>query len=390
MEAIAFDPFSREAHEDPYPMYARLRAHGQPVFDEQRGMWAVATHDDVSAVLRDWSSFSSAYGEDIDDTSAHFPRGNLLEHDPPDHRLLRGIIQGTFSPKALRARLEPVVHAEAERIVERLSAGGPVDVASELAWPLPVSVVMEFLGLPRRDRDQLVRWQLQFMERVPGDPAVPPSARAAAEQLAAYFAEVIADRRRTPREDLLTFIAQAQADGESIGDAAVGMAHVIFAAAIDTTATFVTNTLQLLDEHRDQRRWLLEHIEALEPALEECLRFESPIQSARRTAVCDVELNGASIPRGAVLALLFGSANRDERRYDDAERFDLTRPAQRTLAFGEGIHHCLGAPLARMEGRIAIEAILRAMPAYEVAEEPVRFRNHVLRGFERLVLDPRT
>ena len=180
---------------------------------------------------------------------------------------------------------------------------------------------------------------------------------AAAGHISEYFAAVIEDRRRSPREDLLTFIANGGADGAPIGDAAVGMAHVIFAAAIDTTACFLNNTVYLLDRHRDQRRWLLENLDSLEPALEECLRFESPVQNAKRTVTKAVELNGSSMPQGATVAVLFGSANRDEHRYEEADRFDLQRPQQRTLVFGEGIHHCLGAPLARMEGRIAIGAL---------------------------------
>ncbi|MFZ2049502.1 MAG: cytochrome P450 [Solirubrobacteraceae bacterium] len=388
MPTLAFDPFSLQAHEDPYPMYAKLRALGRPAFDEQLGMWTVATHADVIDVLRDWETFSSAQGEDIDDSASYFPPGNLLEHDPPDHRFLRSVIQGPFSPKAIRARLEPYVQAEADRLVAQMAALERADFAMEFAWSLPTSVVMEFLGLPREDREQLTRWQMQFMERVPGDRRPPSSAMAAAGHLAEYFAAVIDDRRRSPREDLLTFIANGEAGGAPIGDAAVGMAHVIFAAAIDTTASFLNNTVYLLDRHRDQRRWLLENPDSLEPALEECLRFESPVQNAKRTVTKAVELNGSSMPQGATVAVLFGSANRDEHRYEEADRFDLQRPQQRTLAFGEGIHHCLGAPLARMEGRVAIGALLRVMPDYELAETPERFRSHVVRGFSRLVIAP--
>lgn len=388
MPALAFDPFSLQAHEDPYPMYERLRALGRPAFDEQLGMWSVATHADVIGVLRDWESFSSAQGEDIDDSASYFPPGNLLEHDPPDHRFLRGIIQGPFSPKTIRARLEPFIQAEVDRLVAQMAMHEQADFAMQFAWSLPTSVVMEFLGLPREDRERLTHWQMEFMQRVPGDRQPPASAMAAAGHLSEYFAAVIEDRRRSPREDLLTFIAKGEAEGVPIGDAAVGMAHVIFAAAIDTTASFLTNTVYLLDRHRDQRRWLLEHLDALEPALEECLRFESPVQNAKRTVTKAVELNGASMPEGAKVAVLFGSANRDRHRYEDADRFDLQRQPQRTLAFGEGIHHCLGAPLARMEGRIAIGAVLNAMPNYELAEMPERFRSHVVRGFSRLVIAP--
>ncbi|MGA8355235.1 MAG: cytochrome P450 [Solirubrobacteraceae bacterium] len=369
-------------------MYARLRALGQPAFDEQLGMWSVATHADVIGVVRDWETFSSAQGEDIDDSASYFPPGNLLEHDPPDHRFLRGIIQGPFSLKALRERLEPFVQAEVDRLVAQIAAQEQTDFAMQLAWSLPTGVVMEFLGLPRDDRDQLARWQMQFNERVPGDRQPPVSAIAAGGHISEYFEAVIEDRRRSPREDLLTFIANGGADGAPIGEAAIGMAHVIFAAAIDTTACFLTNTVYLLDRHRDQRRWLLEHLDSLEPALEECLRFESPVQNAKRTVTKAVELKGISMPQGATVAVLFGSANRDEHRYEQADRFDLQRPPQRTLVFGEGIHHCLGAPLARMEGRIAIGALLKAMPNYELTEMPERFRSHVMRGFSRLVIAP--
>jgi hypothetical protein len=386
--AGGFDPFSQEAHEDPYPLYANLRAIGHPTFNQRRHLWIVATHDDVIAVLRDWRVFSSAQGEDIYDSASEFGAGNLLVSDPPDHRVLRGIVQGSFSPAAIRDRLEDFVRREVNQLVGALLGHDEVDAATDLAWALPTAVVMEWLELPRSDQTQLAQWQRQFMERILGNTKLSERAEAAAAALADYFTAVIADRRKSPRDDLLSFLARATSQGQSIGDSAVALAHMIFGTAIDTTASLVTNALYLLDRHRDERSWLLAHINQLDSALEEILRFESPVQNAKRTTTEEVVLNEIAIAKGSRVAVLFGSANRDETRYHLADHFNLQRQPQRNVAFGDGIHHCLGAPLARLEARVALQAVLRAMPRYEIVHAPERFHNHIVRGYSRLVIAP--
>ncbi|MBS1883329.1 MAG: cytochrome P450 [Actinobacteria bacterium] len=389
MTTATFDPFSQAAHDDPYAMYAELRAAGGPVYDEARQMWALSRYADIQAALRDWSSFSSTGGEDIDDTVHLVRPGNLLEHDPPEHRILRGSVQGRFNPKTIRTAIGPFVEGQVEEMVAQMLEEDTVDAAEVLGWALPVGVVMELLGLPLADREFLVDRQKAFIERVPGDPAPPEEARIAATALDRYFADVIEGRRRAPREDLLSFLAAAEFTGTAEVDHAVGMAHVIFAAAVDTTACFLMNTMYLLGSHPDQRDWALDHMDELDQVLEESLRFESPVQNAKRTTTEEIVVGEARIPEGEAVALLFGSANRDEARYAAADRFDVRREPLRNLAFGDGIHHCLGAPLARLEGRIVIEAILQAMPDYAVVEEPERFHSHVIRGLSRLLIAPR-
>jgi cytochrome P450 len=380
-EDLRYDPFAAAIHEDPYDAYRQLRDHAPLFHSPERDFWAVSRFEDVQPLARDWAGFSSAKGVDVDHTGDEMGAGNFLEEDPPLHDLLRNVVRRKFVPKELRADLEPFVRERVEALVADLKSRPAVDLGHELAWDLPIAVISHMLGLPEEDLDQLRSWEDRFAHRVPELPVVPPFSRKAAASIRNYLEEQLELRRRAPRDDLLTQIATAEVDGEPIGDAAVGLAVILFVAGNETTSCLITNAITVLAEHPDQREWLAGNPEAIPAAIEEILRFESPVQHVTRVATQDVEVLGQELPAGARLLLLFGSANRDERRFDRPDELDLRRDPVRNLAFGEGIHHCLGAPLARLEGQIVLETILREMPDYRLAGPPVRLSSHILRGY---------
>jgi len=385
---VDYSPFSPEVHADPYPIYRRLRQDAPLYRNEQLGFWAVSRYDDVVAVLRDWKTFSSAGGVDIDNTGSEFGSGNFLEEDPPLHDLLRAVVRTEFVPKNLRAAMEPFVRAEVEAIVTDLKRRPAVDFARELAWELPIRVVSELMGFPREDRERLRRWEESFALRIPTLECLPPFATSAGESLRAYFADLVEQRTEHPRDDLLTKIVSAELDGAPIGRRAHGMIFILFVAAIETTASLVTQSLRLLAIHPEQRAWLRDNPGAIPQAVEEVLRYEAPVQNTKRTVLRDTELLGERLPEGTTLLVLTGSANRDELRFDEPDAFDVRREPKRHMAFGEGIHHCIGAPLARLEGEIVIETVLAELPDYALVGEPIRLPNHIVRGYLSLPATP--
>jgi hypothetical protein len=380
-EAVAYSPFSPEVQADPYPVYRVLRDHAPLYHSAELGFWALSRYEDVVSVHRDWETYSSASGVDIDDTGAEFGDGNFLEEDPPPHDLLRAVVRTEFIPKNLRAAQEPFVREQVGRMVADLKTRPAVDFARELAWELPVIVVSRLMGFPHGDRDQLRQWEEVFALRVPTLERLPPFALRAGDRLRSYFAELIEERRRRPCDDLMTKIATAEVDGKHIGDSAVGMVFILFVAAIETTASLITQSLRLLCEHPEQRDWLADNLGAVPQAIEEVLRFEAPVQNLKRTTLRETELLGEPLPSGATVLLLTGSANRDERRFPGADTFDITREPRRHLSFGEGIHHCIGAPLARLEGQVVLETILSEMPRYSLVGTPTRLPNNIVRGY---------
>jgi cytochrome P450 len=380
-EAIAYSPFSPEVQADPYPVYRELRDHAPLYRSAQDGFWALSRYDDIVAVSRDWETFSSAFGVDIDDTGGEFGHGNFLEEDPPLHDLLRAVVRNEFIPKDLRSALEPFVRQEVERIVADLKTRAAVDFARELAWELPIIVVSRLMGFPDEDRDRLRQWEETFALRIPTLDRLPPFALRAGSALRSYFAGLIAARQEQPEDDLVTKIATARLDDGPIGDAALGMVFILFVAAIETTASLITQSLRLLAEHPDQREWLAQNLAAAPQAVEEVLRYEAPVQNIKRTTLSDTALLGEALPKGSTVLLLTGSANRDERRFADPDVFDISREPKRHLAFGEGIHHCIGAPLARLEGQVVLETVLAEMPDYRLVGTPTRLPNNIVRGY---------
>lgn len=365
---VVYDPFA--ANEDPYATYRLLRDLAPVYRNETRGIWALSRYDDVLDASRQWKVFSQRPSIDLDDTGAFFQPGNMVDEDPPRHDRLRNAIREEFAPKRVRA-LEETVRLRVRSFVEGFLERGSVDLADEFARVLPAHVICDLLGFPEGDHGLVRAWFDEMVQRTPGEVEVPESAWAANRAMRGYVADALADRRTRPRADLLTALADAERSGALEPAEAASMPVHLFFAGIQTTSALIARSLLLLAQHPEERRRLVDEPSLIPAAIEEFLRFESPIQWFARTTTREVPLHDEVIPEGARVLLMWGSANRDERRWADGHRLDVTRPPRRHLAFGDGIHHCLGAPLARLEARVALEELLPRIPDYELAGEIV-------------------
>jgi cytochrome P450 len=292
-------------------------------------------------------------------------------------------VRDRFTPGAVAA-MEPAIRADVAATVAAAARKGGFDAAAALAWALPVRTISRLLGLPVEDEPVLGGWLRAVIRREPDATELPAAARGAAESLRAYFLAHVGERRAAPRDDLLSDVVAAEARGDLDAEELPGLCILLYVAGTETVADFVGNALVALAEHPAQRALLIADPALAPRAVEELLRFESPVQYQVRTATTALELHGTAIPAGARVALLWAAANRDERRWEHPDELDLTREAKRNLAFGEGIHHCLGAPLARLQGRIVLEETLRAMPSYRLDGEVERVATHNTRGIARL------
>jgi cytochrome P450 len=371
--------------EDPYPTYRRMREEAPLFHHRGRDVWAFSRFEDVQRAARDWATYSSREGNDHDDTYQLFaPAGDLAGVDPPVHTRLRNVFRSAFNPTAIRDRFEPAIRLKATDLVDRFAGSGGADFAQDLPRPLPGSMICTWLGFPVEDHDQLLGWFGHLLDRVPGQRELPPSAIEARDNLRVYIGAAAAERIASPRDDLLGTMVQAHQAGVLSQDEIQGSAILLFLAGITTTAGLISNALFHLASRPDQWRLLRDEPERLPDAIEEFLRFDPPIQTLMRVTLSDVEAHDQVIPEGAHVSLIWASANHDDRRWPEPDRLDITRDPARHLAFGEGIHHCIGAPLARLEGRIAFEELFRRIPGYELSGPPVRITTPTDRAFERL------
>jgi cytochrome P450 len=381
--ATKWDPFTHSRLDDPFAAY-RLMRDDRPVFHNvERDVWALTRFEDVQQAARDWRTYSNAAGVDLDDTTDVFGPGNFIDSDPVRHDELRSLVKHQFAPKAI-AQLELGIRERVRALLSPLVGARSGDIVQALAWPLPVATLCDVVGFPAAEAAQLQAWVARAIHRLPGEGQSPPSARQAVSEMHDYFLEIAADRRRRPRDDLLSAIATGEAGGGRLTSELVGLCTLLSVAGSETTFSLIGNAVWLLASHPAQRRRLVDDPSMIPAALEEVLRVESPVQYLGRVTTRDVELHGRSIPAGTRVALIFGAANRDERRWNDPDSFDVSRPAKRNLAFGEGIHHCLGAPLARLEGRVVLEELLRSMPEFSLNGAGERTSTYTTRGFESL------
>jgi len=380
---VVYDPFSVEANENPYPIYRRLRDECPLHYNAERELWSLSRYADIQAAARDWKGFTSSEGADLDDTGTLIGEGDFLDEDPPRHDELRKVIREHFTPKAINA-LEGRVRERASKLVGSFAEAGSADFASDFAWPLPAGMVCELLGFPEEDHPQLLTWFTESLRRIPGQTEIPDTAWEAAAEVRGYFAATADERCRSPREDVMTTMVAAVDDGRIAADDLLGICYLVFLAGIETTAALLSNGLYLLTLHPDQRTKLVDDPSIVRGAVEELLRYEAPVQFIGRTATSDFDLHGGTIPAGGRVVLIYASANRDERKFANPDALDFDRAPGRHLAFGEGIHHCIGAPLARLEGRIGLEVLLQGIPDYEVAGPVQRMHTHNAWGLEHL------
>jgi cytochrome P450 len=377
--------------DDPYPVYRWLRNEAPLYHDERADVWAFSRFDDVQAVSKDWETYSSAVGglgNDLDDTYQLFlPAGDLAGLDPPLHARLRAALRLAFSPSAIQRRFEPIVRRKVIELIETFADSGRADFARDLARPLPGTTMFTWFGFPEEDHPQLLTWFGEMLARDRGRRELPAQSLAGRDQVRAYIQALANERRVRRREDLLSFLVDAEEAGRISPDELLGSSMLLFVAGITTTSGLISNSLLHLDRFPDQRDLIRRDSAIIPTAVEELVRFDPPIQTLARTTTRPVEAHDQLIPEGARVALLWGSANRDERRWPDPDRVDITRPAQRHVAFGDGIHHCLGAPLARLEARIVLEELFPRIPTYTVAGPIVRVGTPTDRALESLPVE---
>jgi cytochrome P450 len=379
-----WDPFSHQLHDDPYPVYQALRDEHPLYFCETRKLWALSRFSDVWDSVNNPGLFSSQmiYPGYEDTIMSKLPF--MIMTDPPRHDQLRALVRRAFTPRVI-SRLEPAIRTIAAEFVDDIVAGGGGDLTQMLAMPLPAIVIADLLGVPREDREEFRQWGEDAIQNNPDDPAVATRAAEGLNQLVSYFKGLIEERRESPRDDFLTDLIAAEVDGERLDEwALLGMCIHLLLAGTETTTNLISNSAMLLTEHRDVWARILADPGILPQVIEECLRFDSPVQALSRTVTADCELHGRQMRQGDQVILLFGSACRDEREFDHADVFDVDRRFERHLGFGHGLHFCLGAPLARLEVRVVYEELAAKAPGLEVSGPGVRMHSVPMRGMLHL------
>jgi len=376
-----YDPFS--FYDDPYPIYTRLRREAPLYHNADRDLWVLTRFADIQAVSRNWQTYSSGEGVVLDDESEFYAPGGFVDQDPPSHDRLRTVLAPYFSPKTIK-QLEPHVRKRTRELLVPFAETGEIDLAADIARPLPAAVICMLLGLPSTDDPLLSDWFAKMLERVPGQIEAPPSAWEANRAMRDYIADAAAERKRDPKDDLLTVIVNAQRDGTITDEEVVGLSIFMFYSGIITTAGLISNSFLNLLQFPKQRAAMTNDPAGIPAAIEELLRYDAPIQSLSRVTLADAEIQGAIIPAGSRVLLVWGSANRDEERWPEADKIDIFRERKRHLAFGEGMHYCIGAPLARLEAAIVFQEALSLMPEYQLDGDVARIYTPHERGLEKL------
>lgn len=362
------DFLSDEMRRDPYPLFAQARS-GFPVLHEPNtDMWLLFDYDSVKRALNDPESFSSV----VETPTGKAPDW-LVFSDPPRHSKLRAIIMRAFTPRSIAA-LEPRVRDLSRELLRPVLERGELDLVADYAAPLPMIVIAEMLGIPVADRRRFMHWAEVIMTLSYTISGGEEAARALSEnavvkeEMRAYFEDLAEQRRREPKDDLLTRLVQAEVDGEGLTpNEFLGFFQLLLSAGTETTTNLIANALLCLLEHPEQLARLQAEPGLLPSALEEVLRYRTPAQMVYRTTRKEVELRGQRIPTGKLVLVMVGSANRDATKFQDADRFDITRDPNPHIAFGHGIHFCLGAALSRMEGRVALADLLEHLKGLQLA-----------------------
>jgi len=382
---LRYDPFDPVIQDDPYPVYRMLRDDAPVFWAPASNTWVLSRHADVTGALLDHQRYSSINGvfptpPDVPFLESFLPM--MIMMDPPRHDALRGLVSKAFTPRRIAA-LEAGIDALAVSLAQGLvSNAGRGDFIEDFAGVLPAMVIADLLGVPRQDRQQFRQWSSTLIQSNPARGEV-ADGLAAAAAVYGYFADFLAERRRAPRDDLMSALVAAEIDGQRLrDDELLGFCLLLLIAGHETTTNLLGNAAVVLAADRRSRRRLAADPALIGPAVEELLRYDSPVQGLSRVLTTDVTLHATTMSRGDSVLLLFGSANRDERAFTDPDIFDIGRKPEHQVAFGRGIHFCLGAALARMEARIALRALLSRLPEWSLDHAAaVRLRSGPIRGY---------
>ena len=396
---IILDPYDYDFHEDPYPYYKRLRDEAPLYRNDELGFWALSRHQDVWEGFRNSKTLSNKFGVSLDPASRgpHASKTmSFLAMDDPDHLRLRTLVSKGFTPRRIR-ELEPRVTEIAVQhldvMLDKVRSNETVDYVDEFAGKLPMDVISELMGVPEPDRTQVRAWADGVMHRDEGVTDVPPAAVEASINLIVYYQGMVAERRRNPTDDLTTALLEAEIDGDRLTDDEIlGFLFLMVIAGNETTTKLLANAAFWGHKNPDQLAPAYADLERIPLWVEETLRYDTSSQILARTVAGGLTLYDTVIPDGDVVLLLPGSAHRDERVFDDPDRFIIGREiGSKLLSFGSGAHFCLGAHLARMEARVALTELFKRIRGYEVDEaNAVRVHSSNVRGFARLPITLQT
>ncbi|MFE7443211.1 cytochrome P450 [Streptomyces chartreusis] len=396
--ALAFDPWDPAFLADPYPAYAELRARGRVHYYEPTDQWLVPHHADVSALLRErrlGRTYQHRFThEDFGRTAPppeHEPFHVLNDHgmldlEPPDHTRIRRLVSKAFTPRTVE-QLKPYVRQLAGELVAGLVEAGGGDLLTDVAEPLPVAVIAEMLGIPESDRGQLRPWSADIcgMYELSPSPETAEKAVRASVEFSEYLLELIAARRKEPGEDLISGLIAAHDEGDRLTEQEmISTAVLLLNAGHEATVNATVNGWWALFRNPGQLSALRADHSLIPSAIEELMRYDTPLQLFERWVLDEIEIDGTTIPRGAEIAMLFGSANHDPEVFEAPAALDLTRKDNPHISFSAGIHYCIGAPLARIELAASMSALLEQAPTLRAAADPDRKPNFVIRGLEGL------
>ena len=358
-----YDPFDPAVIADPFPHY-RLLQQEAPVYEvAEYGFYVLSRYDDVVAAAQDWEHFSTTWGPGPQ--RVENPVASILQSDPPDHTRLRSIVSKAFTPRAVQA-CEPLINTYAHECIDTILARGETDWIDEYAIPIPVVVIAELLGVPREDRALFRKWSDDIVGAIAGKVDAGPSQL----EFDAYFSAVVETRQREPQDDVITKLLQPNAKGEQLTTPEVlSFCLSLLVAGNETTTGLIGNLFFELAKRPEEWKRLREDPSLVASAVEESLRFDAPNQGLFRHTVKDVELHGVVIPAGQKVLLLFGAANRDPEHFERADEFDIARSPNRHIAFGAGIHHCLGASLGRLEANTALRIATERIAEIRLIDE---------------------
>ncbi len=387
---LYYDPFDFVIDSDPYPVWKRLRDERPLYYNDKHDFYALSRFEDVEPALVDVKTYSSAKGTLLELIKAdiQMPPGTFIFEDPPEHDRHRGIMSRVFTPKKMAA-IEPLVREFCARTLDPLIGTGRFDFIHDLGAQMPMRTIGFLLGIPEQDQEA-IRDHIDDGLRIESGDEMPDATKRTADA-GQVFAEYIDWRADHPSDDLMTDLLQGEfedVDGTTrrlTREEVLNYVNLVAAAGNETTTRLIGWTGKVLAEHPDQRKELVEDRSLIPGAIEELLRFEAPSPVQARYVTRDVELHGGTVPAGSAILLLNASANRDDRRFEDGDSFDIHRRVDHHLSFGYGVHFCLGAALARLEGRVALDEVLQRFPEWEVDwDNAVQARTSTVRGWERL------
>jgi cytochrome P450 len=387
---LYYDPYDFEIDADPYPLWRRLREERPLYYNERYDFWALSRFDDVERALVDWHTYSSAKGTVLELIKANLeiPPGSIIFEDPPHHDLHRGLLSRVFTPRKMAA-IEPKVREFCARSLDPLVGSGGFDFVADLGAQMPMRTIGMLLGIPEQDQVALRDRGNEGLRLEAGE--MPEMDLSRVDEMTEVFAEYIDWRADHPSDDVMTELLRGEyedLDGNKkhlTRQEILNFIGLLASAGNETTTRLIAWTGKVLAEHPDQRAEVAADRSLVPQTIEEVLRFEPPSPVQSRYVTTDVEHHGETVPAGSAIVLINGSGNRDDRKFPDGDSFDIHRKIDHHLSFGYGIHFCLGAALARLEGRVALDEVLTRWPEWEVDwDNAVQARTSTVRGWERM------